>query len=381
MPSESITRPPTGRLRVIVTGGGTGGHISPILAVVEELRATRAVDLHWIGSHSGPERTAAQRLGIPYSAVHTGKLRRYASLSTLVDCVRVPAGTLEAGVLVRRIHPDVVFSSGGFVGVPVVIAARALGVPSITHEQTAHLGLATRINSRFSEVIALSFPRAEQQQRMGRANVALTGNPVRRVVLGGDPARARALFGFAGQRPLVYVTGGMQGAHAINTAIAEALPQLLHRADVLHQCGPSAANGDFERLCRLQESLNRSSGCRYVVVESVGDEIGDVFAAADLVIGRAGAGTVAELAAVGVPSMLIPLPGAEEQRRNALALANVGAAILLPQPEATAERIADQIEELLDDPERLQAMRAAGKSQAMPDAAARLVSIIVELSE
>jgi UDP-N-acetylglucosamine--N-acetylmuramyl-(pentapeptide) pyrophosphoryl-undecaprenol N-acetylglucosamine transferase len=378
--SESITATFSDSRRIVVTGGGTGGHISPIVAVVEHLRECAQIEFTWIGSYSGPERGIAAQLDIPYYPVHTGKFRRYLSWSTPADAVRVPTGVVDAVRVLRAVRPDVVLSSGGFVGVPAVIAARLAGIPSITHEQTAHLGLATRINSRFGDVIALSFQSTPQVTRMGRARVIVTGNPVRELVTNGDPARGLRAFCLAGALPFVYVTGGIQGASAINQLVADAAPALLERLEILHQCGPTAANGEFPRLLARRSELSPHLASRYRLVETIGSEIGDVYAAASLVVARAGAGTVAELAAVGKPSVLIPLPGAKEQRRNALTLVDAGGAIMLPQVDASPEALRAQIERLIADPVQLTAMGESARTVAPEGAVERLTSVLMRVA-
>jgi UDP-N-acetylglucosamine--N-acetylmuramyl-(pentapeptide) pyrophosphoryl-undecaprenol N-acetylglucosamine transferase len=260
-----------------------------------------------------------------------------------------------------------------------VVAARLLGIPSLTHEQTAHLGLATRINSRFSDVIAFSYPDAKLPARMHRARVVVTGNPVRTSIMHGNADRLRETYAVPDGTPVIYVTGGMRGATAVNNVVADALPDLVERAFVLHQCGPRSANDDYDRLLALRAALPESKRGRYHVTQTVGDELGDIYAAARLVIGRAGAGTVAELAMVGKPSILIPLPGAEEQRRNALVLANAGAAIMLPQESAGATHLLALVDELLSNDAKLDAMGEQARSIASPEAASRLVDELVRI--
>jgi len=379
MTGESITAGTPATVRLVVTGGGTGGHVAPIVAVIEQLRATTNVECLWIGSKTGVERDAAHRLGVEFAAVHTGKLRRYASLATLSDTFRVPAGAVEAFMLLRRYQPAVTFSSGGFVGVPAVVAGRFLGIPSLTHEQTAYRGLATRINSRFSDVIALSFPPDPPMTRLGRARVVVTGNPVRRAVLNGRADRGRAAFGLTDERPLVYITGGAQGAQAINRRVEVALPALLEIAQVVHQCGPAAGNGDYPRLLAARTRLPDELAARYHVVETVGDEINDLYAASSLVVGRSGAGTVTELATLGIPSILVPLPGAEEQRRNAQALVQAGGAVIVDQKEATPYRVVELVRTLLADEVQLRAMGTAARAVAARHPAERLVEELLPL--
>jgi UDP-N-acetylglucosamine--N-acetylmuramyl-(pentapeptide) pyrophosphoryl-undecaprenol N-acetylglucosamine transferase len=378
--SESTTDPAGHPLRIAITGGGSGGHVSPAVAVIEELRRRVELDALWIGSRGGFESAAAADLGVPFSAIRVGKLRRYPSIQTLFDSVRVPVGTIEAWRILRAFRPEVVFSTGGFVSVPGIVASRQLGIPSITHEQTAHVGLATRINARFCDVVALSFDRSRRWLQDSRARIVVTGNPVRQIIHQGDAARVARFFHLPGDRPLVYITGGAQGSRDINAVVAEALPALLDDVQIVHQCGPRALHGDFNMLGAIAASLPPAQRARYRVRERIGAELGDLYAAADLVVGRAGAGTVAELAVAGAASLLVPLPGAEEQLQNALYLQEAGAAVILPQDELTARRLTDEVLFLTRDASRVAAMRKAARGAATFDAAARLADEIVALA-
>ncbi len=368
-------------LRIVIAGGGTGGHVQPALAVLQSLAEQVNVLPVWIGSSAGIERDVAAENMIPFTSIQTGKLRRYFSLQTPVDAARIPIGAVQALFALRRIRPDVVFSTGGFVSVPTVVAARLLGIPSITHEQTATVGLATRINARFADVVALSFERSRENLTKTRGRVAVTGNPVRQSLFKGTPERAREIFGLPDDRPLIYVTGGVLGAHAINQAVIESLPQLLQLASIIHQCGPEAGNGDLSRLMATRNQLDAALGQRYAIRERIGPELADVYSAASLVIGRAGAGTVAELAALGKPSILIPLPGTggDEQTLNARVLAEAGAAVLLPQEQLTADRLVAEVRKLIESG-RVDEMARAAKGHGQCDAADRLAREILALA-
>lgn len=369
-------------IRIIIASGGTGGHVQPAVATVQALRLRHPVDLLWVGSHGGLERSVATAEGIPFLPITTGKLRRYFSLRTPLDGIRVPIGVLQAFWIIRRFRPDVVFSTGGFVSVPSVIAARLAGIPSLTHEQTTIAGLATRINARFCDVVALSFESSAAALSGTRARTVVTGNPVRPEILKGNAAAAYARYGLSKDLPVVYITGGALGAHAINETVHGILSKLLSVTQIVHQCGPSAGNGDYPRLCAAREQLPPDLQRRYAVAEFLGPELADVYAAAQLVVGRAGAGTVAELAALGKPSILIPLPGtgSDEQTRNAGLLATAGAALLLPQSELTLDRLGKEISKLLVDSDRLQTMASNARLQARPDAAERLVDQLLVLA-
>jgi UDP-N-acetylglucosamine--N-acetylmuramyl-(pentapeptide) pyrophosphoryl-undecaprenol N-acetylglucosamine transferase len=370
------------RARLVIAGGGTGGHVLPAIAVIEELRRRDAVgDLLWIGSETGVEGDAARDAGIPFATIPTGKLRRYFSLQTSVDALRVPLGVVQARRRLRQFQPDVVFSSGGFVSVPTVLAARGVA-PVLTHEQTAILGLANRINARFAAALALSYPETEPVARGRAPRVVISGNPVRAGLRDGDRARGFTRRCFDPNLPLVYVTGGARGASPINQRVEALLPDLLERCQILHQTGPASANDDLTRLSKARERWPDRFQARYQPVAFVRDELADVYAAATLVVGRAGAGTIAELAYVGLPSVLIPLPGAggDEQTRNAHVLADRGAAVLLPQSQATPDRLRAVLFDLLDHADRLAGMAAAARSVGRDDAASRLADLLLELA-
>ncbi|MDQ2785073.1 MAG: undecaprenyldiphospho-muramoylpentapeptide beta-N-acetylglucosaminyltransferase [Chloroflexota bacterium] len=369
-------------LKLVIASGGTGGHISPVIAVLNTLRERCAVDATWIGSTWGIEHEAAARAGVPFVAIQSGKLRRYLSWQTPVDAVRIPLGYAQAYQHLKRIHPAVVFSTGGYVAVPTALAAARLGIPVLTHEQTAQLGLATRIIARSADVLAVSFPLPEAKEYRGKARVIVTGNPVRSSVFGGDAARGAAHFGLSATMRTIYVTGGARGSSPINERIERALPLLLPSMQVIHATGPTAANGDYPRLRAIRESLTDEWRARYVVVETLGDELRDVYALAALVVGRSGAGTVAELAALGKPSILIPLPGTggDEATKNARVLADAQAALLLPQSEATPELLASHVIALLNDGARRARMSDAARSLAPSNAAEKIADALLELA-
>ncbi len=377
-------------LRLLIAGGGTGGHVLPAVAVIEELRRRGIpIDALWVGGHKGVERDIAEAQGIEFVAIQTGKLRRYLAIETVTDAMRVPIGTVQGGLHARRFRPDVIYSTGGAVSVPTVVGHATLArirlserAPILTHEQTAQIGIANKTASRFATTFAVGFDQTGELARQRHSRVVVTGNPVRASLKTGDRARGLAWAGFSSDLPVVYITGGALGASPLNQRIEPNLPRLLESAQIVHQVGPARANDDFARHSTLREGLPTPLRSRYVVHEFVRDELPDVFAMADLVVGRAGAGTVSELGYLGLPSVLIPLPGTwgDEQRKNARVLAAVDGAVVLEQSETDATRLGDEILALLADSDRLQAMGNAARSTSREDAAARLVDELLSLA-
>jgi len=365
-------------VRIAIAGGGTGGHTSAGLAVGEVLRE-RGADVHWIGSRFGVEARRVPAAGIAFHTISTGKLRRYWDWENAPDLLwRAPSGVVQSWRLLRRLRPALLFATGGFVALPPALAARTLGIPIVVHEQTAVPGLANRIVARFARRIALSFPTNDPGLPAGRTIV--TGNPVRPEVLRGSREAACRRFGFDPALPIVYVTGGAQGAHRINRAVGEVLASLLDMAQVIHQCGDNAETADHAWLARRAQSLPGEGRRRYALLTYVGDELGDVYAAADLVVGRSGAGTLNECVNLGKPALYIPLPGAsgDEQTANARLVAAAGGGVLLPQSELTGWALLERVRTLIGDRDLLRAMGARARTLAVPDAADRIARVIFE---
>ena len=375
-------RPASRPLTVVLAGGGTGGHTAAGLALARALRARLGEDvrLAWIGSQTGIEAQWVPAAGIPYDAIPTGKLRRQLAWRNVTDLtIRVPAGFARALALLGRLEPDVVVATGGFVAVPTAVAAAVRRRPLLVHEQVVVPGLANRFIGRLADRVAVTFAASASAFPPGK--VVVTGNPIRPELLSGRRERAFERFGLDPAAPLTYVTGGALGAHRVNRVVGAALPLLLALTQLVHQCGDNVY-GDLAWLRGEAERLPAALGARYRVLALVGEELGDLYAAASLVVGRAGAGTVAELAALGLPAILVPLPGArgDEQTANARVLADAGAAVLLPERELTPERLVGEVRALLAEPVRLRAMSERARRLATPDAAGRLVDLVLALA-
>lgn len=367
-------------VHVVITGGGTGGHTSAGLAVAEALRA-RGVEVSWIGSAHGIEAERVPAAGIPYYAVPAGKLRRYWDWQNLADLLgRVPAGFLFSLKLLHALRPQLLFATGGFVALPPAAAARVLKIPLVVHEQTAVAGLANRLAGRLAAKVALTFREAEKCFPPDR--VVVTGNPLRVELVSGSREAGFAHFGLDPGSPLVYITGGAQGSHRINRTVGEILPQLLDLTQVIHQCGANPTTQDREWLEELAQELPSCLRARYRVLPYVGPELRDVYASAQFVVSRAGAGTVNECCHLGLPAIFIPLPGAsgDEQTANARIVEAAGGGVVLPESALSPEGLLETIRSLLADPERLRLMGERARRLAVPNAAEQISGLILEVA-
>lgn len=380
-------------LRLIVTGGGTGGHTYPAITTIRATRhllqgADVGLDVLYVGSAGGLEARVAEQEQLPFQAVSTGKLRRSVnplrmiSTENLRDVGRLTRGLLEARRVVRGFRPDVVLSTGGYVAVPVGLAAKAVDAPLLVHEQTTRLGLANRVLVRRATAIALSSQTSmELLPATLRGRAVVTGNPIRVELLGGEARRGVEALGWTGwdaRLPTVYVTGGAQGSVQINRLVESVLERLLPRANVVHQCGASSLAG----LQRRAEQLPAELAGRYRVIEFVGAELRDVQALADVVVSRSGAGTLAELTALGKPSVLIPLvpTGGDEQEHNARYLQQAGAAHALLGTSPTPEDLTRALDGLLGDPGLRAEMAAQAAKLGRPQAAHELATVLLNLA-
>jgi UDP-N-acetylglucosamine--N-acetylmuramyl-(pentapeptide) pyrophosphoryl-undecaprenol N-acetylglucosamine transferase len=353
---------------VAFTGGGTAGHVFPGLAVAAELARRWGGRIVWIGSRSGPERSLVEAAGIAFRPIPAGKLRRYRSFSNVTDVFRILGGLAASLRVLAAERPALLFSKGGFVSVPPVVAARLLGIPAFTHESDADPGLATRINARFCERVMVShastvdlFPPAL------RSRVLVTGNPVRAAIYTADPAEGRRIAECAPGDRMLLVLGGSSGSAFLNGLVAPVAGELCAGGiRLVHQTGDG------------KQGASGVAGCR--VMPFIGAELPHLMAGADLVVSRAGANTLAELAALGRPSLLVPLSTAGsrgDQLRNAEAFRAVGAAEVMLEETASPAALRDRVRGLLADPGRLAAMAAAARRLAADDPAARIADILI----
>ena len=284
---------------IVLTGGGTAGHVTPNIALIARLKE-EGYKISYIGSYTGIEKTLIEEQGIPYYGISSGKLRRYFDLKNFTDPFRVLKGFGEARKLLKKLQPDIVFSKGGFVSVPVVVAAGRLKIPTIIHESDMTPGLANKLCIPSAVKVCCNFPETKSHLPEGKAVV--TGTPIRQELLSGDPQKGRDFTGFTSDKPVILIIGGSLGAQAVNTAVRNILPQLLPEFQVVHLCGKG----------KKDESLTGLTG--YVQYEYIEKELADLFAMADIVISRAGANAICELQALKKPNLLIPLSANASRR-------------------------------------------------------------------
>ena len=326
--------------KIVLTGGGTAGHVTPNLALLPYLKA-EGYEIVYIGSEKGIERTLIEAEGIPYYSISTGKLRRYLSKENIKDMFRVVKGIAEAKKLIKRLKPDLVFSKGGFVAVPVVLGAKSNNVPVIIHESDITPGLANKIAMPSARVVCSTFPETLQYVPKGKG--VHTGTPIRKELFEGDRQKGLAACKFTGEKPVLLMMGGSLGAVKLNHCLREILPELVKTFDVIHLCG----KGNLDAHLREQEG--------YMQFEYVSDGLNDLFAAADFIVSRAGSNSISEFLALKKPHLLIPLSARAsrgDQILNAASFEKQGFARVLDEDEMTAESMKKEIFELYENKEK-----------------------------
>ncbi len=329
----------------VFTGGGSAGHVTPNLALMRVLKE-EGYKIHYIGTKAGIERRLVEAEGVPYHCISAGKLRRYFSLENVADVFRVLRGIGQSRRLIKQIKPDVVFSKGGFVSVPVVVGARKL-TNIVVHESDYTPGLSNRIANKYATTVCVTFE--DTLSHVGTKGV-FTGTPIRKELYEGVPAHGRAFAGLTGSKPVLLMMGGSLGAQAVNEALREALPELLKTFDVIHLCGKDKVS-------------EKHAQPGYVQYEYISGELPDLFAMADIVLSRAGANAVFEFLALKKPALLVPLPKSAsrgDQILNAKYFEKKGYAALLEQEQMTPETLTEALTSLYHNRERyLNAMTEA----------------------
>ena len=320
--------------KIVLTGGGTAGHVTPNIAMIPRLEA-EGYDISYIGSYDGIERKLIEELGIPYYGISSGKLRRYFDLKNFTDPFKVLKGYGEARKILKKLKPDIIFSKGGFVTVPVVVAAGRLKIPAIIHESDLTPGLANKLAFPAASKICCNFPETMKYLPEGKA--VLTGTPIRQELMTGSRKAALSFTGLSPAKPVIMIIGGSLGSVAVNNAVRQILPQLLEDFQVVHLCGKG----------KVDTSLENTPG--YVQYEYIKKELADLFALADLVISRAGANAICEISALKKPNLLIPLSANAsrgDQILNARSFEKLGYSKVMEEEEITKDSLLDAVHDL-----------------------------------
>ncbi|MDC7290634.1 undecaprenyldiphospho-muramoylpentapeptide beta-N-acetylglucosaminyltransferase [Blautia schinkii] len=319
---------------IVLTGGGTAGHVTPNIALIPKLQEA-GYKISYIGSYDGIEKKLIEELGIPYYGISSGKLRRYFDPKNFSDPFRVIKGFSQAKKLLKDLKPDVVFSKGGFVTVPVVIAAKKCKIPAVIHESDMTPGLANKLCIPSATKVCCNFP--ETVNSLPKDKAVLTGTPIRQELLEGSKEAALKFCGFTDHKPVLMVIGGSLGAASVNENVRKILPELLKEFNVIHLCGKG----------KTDESLNGTNG--YVQYEYIKKELSDLFALADIVISRAGANAICEISSLHKPNLLIPLSAKAsrgDQILNARSFERQGYSMVLEEEEITEKTLLNSIREL-----------------------------------
>lgn len=363
-------------MKIVVSGGGTGGHIYPALALIREInKEGKNAEFLYIGTEKGLESQLVPREKIPFQAIDITGFKRKLSLDNVKTIYRFVKGVQDSKAILKKFKPDIVIGTGGYVCGPVVYAAAKLGIPTIIHEQNSVPGLTNKFLSRYVDRVAICFEEAKQYFPVNK--VVLTGNPRASEVLGQDGEKGRSSVGLKADQPAVLIFGGSRGARPINEAVLKSLAELGEKPyQVLY------VTGDVHYDKVMQEA-ELSGNPNNVIIRPFIHNMPEVLAGIDLTVSRAGATTLAELTSLGVPSILIPSPYVtnNHQEKNARALSDHGAAELLLESEMNSVKLIEKIDQILTQPKRLAEMKTAAQKLGIPDAAQRLFQVMKEISK
>jgi len=374
-------------MRILLTGGGTYGHIIPSIAVAKKIKSTtkEKVDFLFIGSADKNARTLLEAEDIKVKNIACGKFRRYLSFRNFTDIFKLVLGIIQSMWIVFWFMPDVVFSKGGFASFPGAFASWFFRCPIIAHESDSIPGLSNLVIGKMAKIVIVAFDKAGAYFK--KEKVVLIGNPVREELLNGSAEECEKKFNLRKDKPLVFITGGSSGASFINEAVLRILPELIKFASAIHQCGNKIVKG-HKNMSEIKKTASEILGDDYEKggyhpVEFIGEEMKDVLARADLIITRGGANALAEIMAVGKPSIIIPIynsPG-NHQRENAFTLKEAGAGVVIEQPNLTSNLFLMEIRKILENPNLAKFMGENAKKLARPDAARRIAELILKIGE
>lgn len=352
--------------RIILTGGGTAGHVTPNIALIPELEK-RGFEIHYIGSKNGIEKELISNFDIPYYGISSGKLRRYFDVKNFTDPFRIVKGYADAKKIIKEVKPDVIFSKGGFVTVPVVKAASRRNVPCVLHESDLSPGLANRLCISSAKIICANFP--ETIANLPENKAYLTGTPIRSELFSGNRIKGLDFCGFTANKPVILVIGGSLGSIRVNEAVRKILPELLKEYQVIHLCGKE----------KIDDSLKGTEG--YVQFEYIQKELCDLLDAADLVISRAGANAICELLALRKPNILIPLSleaSRGDQILNAASFEKQGFSYVIKEEELTSEKLLEAVRNVEEHKEQYKKAMSESNQQ---DAVVKVADLIEKACE
>lgn len=365
-----------------------GGHLSPALAIIEKLINNKNTQIYYFGRKNAIEGDKAEslefntinNLQIPFYPIISARFQRTFTRYTLISFLKFPIGMVASFLLLLRLKPNVVISFGGYVSLPVCFSAWILGIPVITHEQTHSLGFANKIIGRFAKVLCVSYKDTDGIPK--GINTVLTGNPIRESLFTDTDEK---IIDFGDKKlPLIYVTGGNLGSRTINTFIGKIIPDISSKYRILHQCGNADGEIDYMNLMQLKTTLPANSINNYKVTSQIKpSSVGTIYRNASLVIGRAGANTVAEILYFRLPSILIPLPwaGSQEQEKNALSVKARGIGEIILQKELTAELLLMKINSIVDKNNRRQRQSLNNDNNINVRAGEKIVNLIQEYAK
>lgn len=370
------------KLKIVFTGGGTGGHIFPIIAIVREMRRTfeGELEIYFLGPKDEFAKAFFLQEGIKVKEILAGKIRRYLNFKSFFQNIfdiflKMPLGIFQAFFWLFFKNPDLIFSKGGYGSFPVVVSGWLLGIPIFLHESDVVPGLTNRILAKFALEIFVSFPKTEY---FPLKKMILVGNPIRREILEGKKEKAVEIFKLTGEKPVILILGGSQGAQRINEKILEILPKILEDFELIHQCGEK----NYKKIYSLSEAILSEKLKRYYHLYGFlkEEQLKQAFAAADLVISRAGSGSIFEIAACQKASILIPLPESAQahQIRNAYAFRQAGAARVIEEENLTPRFLLERLKFLLFDPKEKEKMEKKAKEFSKPFAAKVIANYILD---
>ena len=351
---------------IVLTGGGTAGHVTPNMALIPLLEQS-GYKISYIGSKTGIEKQLIEDMDVPYYGISSGKLRRYLSAKNVSDVFRVVKGVSEARKLLKDLKPDIIFSKGGFVSVPVVRAAKLLHIPVIIHESDMTPGLANKLSFPAASAVCCNFP--ETAQYLPADKAVITGTPIRSELMNGDADKGKKFCGFENDKPVILVIGGSLGSSVLNEAIRENLPELLKNFNIVHLCGHG----------KVDCELNDTPG--YVQYEYIKKELPDLFALSSIVVSRAGANSISEICALAKPNLLVPLSAKAsrgDQILNARSFEKQGFSMVIDEDDLTAEALQNAVLSLY---ENRQTYIDAMKTSPNTDAAGIIMELINKYSK